>query len=150
MHLVLSSLTRGHRVLHRVSGGRLGRHFPGGQQIIWVSTLGRRSGEWRRTPLLTVPETGGDGHTYVVAGSNAGQEKVPGWVHNARAHPDGFAEVDGRTWTARVEEAEGADRDRLYAQLAVTWRSFEGYERQARRYIPVFRVRLLEPAPPAA
>ena len=84
-----------------------------------------------------------------VAGSNAGQERVPGWVHNARASGDGFAEVDGVVWTARIDEAEGADRDGLYAQLATTWGAFEGYERRSGRYIPVFRVRLLERTPPA-
>jgi deazaflavin-dependent oxidoreductase (nitroreductase family) len=147
MHAVLASLTRGHRALHRASGGRLGRHFPGGQRVIWISTLGRRSGQWRRTPLLAVRDGSAhdDSEPYVVAGSNAGQARVPGWVFNLRAHPAGFLEVDGRHWRVRFEEAAGADRDALYALLVASWSAFEGYARRAERAIPVFRVLLEAP-----
>ena len=163
MHALLASLTGGHRLLHRVSGGRLGRRFPGGQRIVWIDTLGRRSGQWRRTPLLAVADTadtagpsgpagggGGCGAAYVVAGSNGGQGRVPGWVFNAQAHPRGFLEVDGQHWVVSFEQAHGDDRDRLYAALVASWHPFDGYARRAGRPIPVFRVRLLarsEPPP---
>lgn len=141
----LRTLTRGHRVLHRVSGGRLGRRFPGGQQVVWIMTLGRRSGQWRRNPLLSVRDGSGPDACWVITGSNAGQAKVPGWVFNARHHPDGFLEVDGQHFRVRFEEAEGEDRDALYARLTATWRSFATYEDHAGRQIPVFRIRILAP-----
>jgi len=145
MHAVLATLTRGHRVLDRASGGRLGRHFPGGQQIVWISTLGRRSGVWRRTPLLAVRDgSPADDAPYVVAGSNAGQAKVPGWVFNLREHPAGFLEVDGEHWQVSFDEAAGPDRDALYARLVQSWSSFAGYARRAERSIPVFRIHLEE------
>jgi F420H(2)-dependent quinone reductase len=145
MAATLASLTRGHRVLHRVSGGRLGRRFPGGQQIVWVTTLGRRSGKWRRTPLLSVTDGAG---CYVVTGSNGGQDRVPGWVFNMRDHDAGYVEVDGLAWAAGFEEAAGSDRDALYAQLVASFASFAGYERWAGRPIPVFRIRLAEQVSP--
>lgn len=147
MRLVLTSTTRVHRVLDRASRGRLGRHFPGGTQVVWISTLGRRSGQWRRTPLLAVRDgagSTGSATAYVVAGSNAGQARVPGWVFNVRDHPSGYVEVDGVPWRARFEESLGADRDALYGRLAQSWRSFTSYEKHAERYIPVFRVVLEE------
>ena len=154
MGLVLRNLTRGHRVLNRVSGGRLGRHFPGGQQIVWVTTLGRRSGEWHTTPLLAsrddrvdrddpadTTQTQPAGHAvWTVAGSNAGQAKVPGWVFNVRSHADGWVQVGDDRWPCRFEEATGAERDQLYAALTREWSSFATYERMAGRYIPVFRI----------
>lgn len=140
MGLVLRSLTRGHRVLYRVSGGRLGRHFPGGQQIVWITTLGRKSGVWRKNPLLAVRDGEGADAAFVVTGSNAGQAKVPGWVFNVRAHPEGFLEVDGQHFRAAFGEAEGPDRDALYAKLTSSFSSFSTYEERADRYIPVFRV----------
>ena len=79
---VLRTTTVLHRAIHTLSKGRLGRRFPGGAQVVWITTLGRRSGEWRRTPLLAIPDSGGWG----IAGSNAGQEEIPGWVFNVRAH----------------------------------------------------------------
>jgi deazaflavin-dependent oxidoreductase (nitroreductase family) len=148
MGLVLRNLTRGHRLLHRVSGGRLGRHFPGGQQIVWVTTLGRRSGEWRTTPLLAARDVGSAADVWVVAGSNAGQAKVPGWVFNARAHVDGWVRVGGQVRACRFAEATGDDRDQLYAALTREWRWFAGYERRAGRSIPVFRVLPTRPSTP--
>jgi deazaflavin-dependent oxidoreductase (nitroreductase family) len=141
MHAVLATVTRTHRVLYRASGGRLGRRFPGGQQVVWISTLGRRSGRWRRTPLLAVRDgSPGELAPYVVAGSNAGQARVPAWVLNLREHPAGFLEVDGAHWRASFEEAAGADRDQLYQRLVASWSAFAGYARRAARTIPVFRV----------
>lgn len=136
----LRTTTRVHRVLDKVSGGRLGRRFPGGQQVIWVTTLGRRSGQWRRSPLLAVREDGDPTAAWIVTGSNVGQEQVPAWVHNMRANPEGRVEVDGVERPATFTEAVGDDRDALYAQLVRMWSAYERYERNAGRTIPVFRV----------
>lgn len=136
----LRTTTRLHRILDRASGGRLGRRFPGGQQVVWITTRGRRSGEWRRTPLLAVREDGDPAKPWLVTGSNAGQAAVPGWVFNARDHDRGTVEVDGVLRDALFAEAVGAERARLYAQLARIWKSYELYERNAGREIPVFRV----------
>lgn len=135
-----------HRMLDRVSGGRLGRRFPGGQQVVWITTLGRRSGEWRRTPLLAVREDGDPAKPWVITGSNAGQAAVPGWVFNVRSHDLGTLEVDGVTSEVRFEEVLGEERARLYAQLSQIWSAYEMYERNAGREIPVFRI--LPSAPP--
>ena len=154
MRTVLSSTTRGHRVLYRVSGGRLGRRFPGGTQVVWITALGRKSGQWRRTPLLSVGDPAGAREAgqqptgWVVAGSNAGQAKVPAWVFNARESPEGFVEVDGSHWRARFEEVNGDERDELYGRLTQSWKGFEMYAEHAERYIPVFRVVLGEPVSP--
>ena len=136
----LRTTTRVHKALDRVSGGRLGRRFPGGQQVVWVTTLGRKSGQWRRTPLLAVREDGDPAKPWVVTGSNAGQAAVPGWVFNVRAHDEVTLEVDGVVGPARFVEATGTDRDRLYAQLAQIWSAYRTYEENAGRPIPVFRV----------
>jgi deazaflavin-dependent oxidoreductase (nitroreductase family) len=137
---LLRTTTVLHRILDRASGGRLGRRFPGGQQVVWITTLGRKSGEWRRTPLLAVREDGDPAKPWVVTGSNAGQSAVPGWVFNARAHAFGTLEVDGVTSEVRFEEVLGEERARLYAQLAEKWAAYAMYERHAGREIPVFRI----------
>lgn len=136
----LRTTTRLHRLLDRLSGGRLGRRFPGGSQVVWISTRGRRSGEWRRNPLLAVREDGRPQAPWIVAGSNAGQQTVPAWVHNARANPDGHLEIDGVATPARFEEVTGPERSRLYAQLVEVWSAYAMYERNAGREIPVFRI----------
>lgn len=132
----LRTTTRLHRIVDKVSGGRLWRHFPGGAQVVWINTLGRKSGEWRRNPLLAVEQSGG----WVIAGSNAGQEKVPGWVFNVREHPTGTLEIDGRTLDVSFVELEGDEAKQAYRALADQWSSYEMYERNIRRDIPVFRM----------
>ena len=129
-----------HKVVDRVSGGRLGRRFPGGQQVVWITTLGRKSGQWRRTPLLAVHEDADPARPWLVTGSNAGQATTPGWVFNVREHPEGTLEVEGVSMPARFEEVTGAERARLYAQLVEIWSAYATYEQNAGREIPVFRV----------
>ena len=137
----LRTTTVAHRIVHRLSGGRLWRRFPGGAQVIWITTLGRRSGEWRTTPLLAVPDAQySQPGVWAVTGSNAGQEKVPGWVHNVRAHPQGRMEIDGTSCDVTFDEVHGPDADRLYDALAQKWSAYRMYKENAQREIPEFRV----------
>ncbi len=135
----LRTTTAIHRAIHTLSRGKLGRRFPGGAQVIWITTLGRKSGEWRKTPLLAVADSGGWG----IAGSNAGQEKIPGWVFNVRAHDQGRIEIDGEVSEAEFIEVRGEAAARIYAALGETWSSYQMYERNIERDIPVFRARAL-------
>lgn len=125
-----------HHALDKVSGGRLGKRFPGGAQVVWIHTLGRKSGQWRRTALLAAP----DGDSWVVAGSNAGQEQVPAWVFNIRAHDRGQLEIDRECREVRFRELEGAEREQAYGLLQRDWSGFGMYARNAKRVIPVFRL----------
>jgi len=150
MHAVLATTTRVHRGLHRVSRGRLGRRFPGGATVVWLTVPGRRSGTPRTTPLLSARDdrTG----AWIVAGSNAGQTATPAWVLNARAAPTGHVEVAGEVAQVRVEEVTDPDeRAHCYAQLVGVWRWFAGYATRLAqtRDIPVFRLHPQpEPTPP--
>ena len=125
-----------HKFVDRLTGGKLWRHFPGGAQVIWLTTTGRKSGQPRRTPLLAVR----DGEAWVIAGSNAGQSKPPGWVFNVRANPSALLEVDDTTKPVTAIETTGAERERLYGELIKNWRGYQMYERNAGRVIPVFRL----------
>ena len=136
--LALRATRSAHEVLDRVSGGRLGRTFPGGARVVWIHTLGRKSGIWRRTALLAAR----DGDGWVIAGSNAGQEQIPAWVHNIRAHPQGRLEIDRVPRDVTFTELEGDERARAYAELVDDWSAFAMYERNAQRTTPVFRIAL--------
>jgi deazaflavin-dependent oxidoreductase (nitroreductase family) len=134
----LRATTIAHRVLDKVSGGRLMRRFPGGSQVVWITTLGRKSGQWRRTPLLGVPVETEDFHGWGIAGSNAGQEKVPGWVFNVRANPEGQIQIDDDVFQCTFTEVdEDLARD-IYERLGNSWSSYRMYERNIKRQIPIF------------
>src|SRR4051812_41870027 len=67
-----------------------------------LSVRGRKSGEWRSTPvnLLTV-----DGQRYLVAPRGHTQ-----WVRNIRANPEARLRVGRRTEAFRAEELADADK----------------------------------------
>ena len=92
-------------------------------------------------PLARGP---GDRHLWVVAGSNAGQARVPGWVFNISAYDRGWIDVNGEHWTVRFEPAFGADRDAMYDLMIAVWKAYASYARHSPRYIPVFPIHLLD------
>ncbi len=133
----LRTTTHLHKFVSWASRGKLGRTFPGGAQVVWITTLGRKSGQWRRTPLLAVPIDGGWG----ITGSNAGQEKVPGWVYNVESHDKGILEIDGEDMQVTFTQVDGELKDRIYSGLAAQWSAYDMYKRNIRREIPVFLVK---------
>ena len=133
----LRTTTQMHKFLHWASKGKLGRTFPGGAQVVWITTLGRKSGDWRSTPLLAVPIDGGWG----IAGSNAGQEKIPGWVFNVEAHDRGRISIDGNEIEAVFTRVEGELKERIYSGLISQWSAYDMYQRNIKREIPVFLVK---------
>src|SRR4051812_24612198 len=143
MRMALKVITASHRLVHAVSGRRVGWWLPGGARTLWLTTTGRKSGQLRTVPLLSIR----DGDAYVVTGSNGGQRRSPGWVANLRAEP--LATIRLRDTELRVRAEEGTDpaeREVLYKSLTRAWHGYARYpQRAGERQIPVFR---LVPADP--
>ena len=78
-----------------------------------LSVRGRKSGEWRSTPvnLLTV-----DGQRYLVAPRGHTQ-----WVRNLRANTEGRLQVGRRTETFRAEELADADKPDILRAYLKKW-----------------------------
>jgi len=78
-----------------------------------LSVRGRKSGEWRSTPvnLLTV-----DGRQYLVAPRGHTQ-----WVRNLRVNPEGQLRVGRRVETFRAVELPDADKPRILRAYLKKW-----------------------------
>lgn len=127
-----------HPKLYRFSGGRLlGRLV--GMEVLILNTRGRRSGQERSTCLTTFREGG----AFVVIGSFLGEPRDPGWVHNLRAQPEATIQTGREIRRVRAHEAEGAERDRLWARLVEIQPEYRDYEGRTDRVIPVV---VLDPA----
>jgi deazaflavin-dependent oxidoreductase (nitroreductase family) len=102
-----------------------------------LTTVGARSREERITPVMFHR----DGKRYVVIASKGGAPDHPGWYHNLKANPVARVEVGAQTGTetfeVRAREAEGEERDRIYAERVAIAPGFGEYERQTSRKIPV-------------
>jgi deazaflavin-dependent oxidoreductase (nitroreductase family) len=76
-----------------------------------------------------------------IAGSNAGQEKIPGWVFNVEAHDRGRISIDGNEIEAVFTRVEGELKERIYSGLISQWSAYDMYQRNIKREIPVFLVK---------
>ena len=141
--VAMTAMTVTHRVVDRLSGGRVGRRLAGAP-VVWLTLTGRRSGKEQRVPVVAAREGDGPRAPYLVAGSRGGTEKTPAWAWNLRGHAeraDPASLLDGATErTVDVTELTGPERDAGYALMVRTYRGFAEYQRQTDRVIPVFRL----------
>ena len=116
----------------RANGGETFGPFKG-RALLLLTTTGAKSGEARTTPLVYSK----DGSRIVVIASMAGAPKHPAWFLNLSAHSEVTVEMGREKFTARASVAEGAERDRLYAQQAAEMPAFNEYQQKTTRRIPV-------------
>lgn len=133
---------RGHRALHRLSGGRF-LWTPAGKRgwgAVRLTTTGRRSGK-DRTVIVGYLE---DGDDLVVLAMNGWEVGDPAWWRNLEAHPDAEVRLAHQApRRVRAHAAEGAERDRLWRRFAAIEPDIDAYA--ARRPTPT-PVVVLEPA----
>jgi deazaflavin-dependent oxidoreductase (nitroreductase family) len=116
----------------RANEGRVGGMFEGNTLLLLHHT-GARSGKSYVNPLAYQADAG----RYVIFASKAGAPEHPGWYHNLKANPETTIEVGTETVPVRADEAEGAERDRLYSTQAERIPQFAEYQEKAGRTIPV-------------
>jgi deazaflavin-dependent oxidoreductase (nitroreductase family) len=121
----------------RANDGKVGGMFEG-WPLLLLTTTGAKTGQRRTSPVVYTVD---DGHRVIIA-SKAGAPHHPHWYLNLVANPEVTVEVPGETYRARAVVAEGAERDRLYAQQAEQMPNFSDYAQKTDRQIPVV---ILEP-----
>ena len=124
--------TRLHAVVYRVTRGRLAGRI-GGQSVLLVETVGRRTGRRRTTPLQYLA----DGERFVVVASNAGAARPPAWCLNLRADPHARLHVGADTFDVEAREATGEERAVLWPRLTNANRYLAEVARKAGRELPV-------------
>ena len=70
-----------------------------------------------------------------------GAQKHPAWYHNLRGQ-EAEIEVRRERMRVRARDAEGDERDRLWAQMVSIYPSYTEYQKKTERRIPVI---VLEP-----
>jgi deazaflavin-dependent oxidoreductase (nitroreductase family) len=123
--------------LVRVTRGRVDSAF--GQIPIAVVTMrGARSGVERKVPLLYF----NDGDDVILIASSYGKAKFPAWYYNIKANPDVRLEAMGCSGSYVAREAEGEDRDRLFALATKVYSGYRQYKQRTEgiRQIPVMRL----------
>jgi deazaflavin-dependent oxidoreductase (nitroreductase family) len=129
-----------HRLLHRITGGRLSTSPPseGGVGTLFLHTTGRKTGKARRTGLFYIE----DGPSFVVVASNAGEYANPFWWLNLQATPDATVELGKQRIPVRARAATAEEADRLWPLLDAAYPAFATYRARVLRTIPIV---ILEP-----
>ncbi|MFI5890146.1 nitroreductase/quinone reductase family protein [Actinoplanes sp. NPDC051513] len=105
--------------------------------MLVLTTVGRKSGASRETPVRSFP--GGDGTWLIVASAN-GAAAHPAWYLNLAANPDVTIEVGGRKVPVTGTQLAGAEREQAWQQISDAAPRFAGYQQKTDRELPVIRL----------
>ncbi|BBZ23109.1 nitroreductase/quinone reductase family protein [Mycolicibacter hiberniae] len=125
------------RAVNRLLAWRIrrGGRLLGNTYGLVLTTVGRRTGTARSTPVSYFPD--GDGRWLIVA-SAAGAAKNPSWFFNLAAHPDKVQiELPDRTVAVHAEQLHGHQREVAWQQIASASKLFKRYAQKTDRELPV-------------
>lgn len=123
----------------RANSGKVGGPFSDASMLL-LHTLGAKSKQARINPLVYTK----DGDNYVIIASKGGAPTNPDWYYNIVAHPDVTIEVGSERIQVHATIPEGAERDRLFNQMAAQRSGFAEYQRNTSRRIPVIVLKHVE------
>ena len=118
----------------------------GGQHMILLRVIGRRSGNEQKVALPFWRDP--DGHRIVVA-SFAGWPRNPDWFLNLEdraANPDVLCRVQGGQFWSRAEILDGDDYTTTWAALTADRAWYIEYQTKTERRIPLVRLPETRPA----
>ncbi|MCL2585346.1 MAG: nitroreductase family deazaflavin-dependent oxidoreductase [Streptosporangiales bacterium] len=111
---------------------------PMGFGTLLLTTVGRKSGLERTSPLGYVPDSG-DG--WLIAASASGAAANPNWYHNLAAAPDrARIEVGGTVIPVSADQLHGDEREAAWRTLTTAIPRFGRYGAKTDREIPVIRL----------
>ena len=105
----------------------------GDRPLLLLTTVGRRTGQPRTTPMMYVR----DGDRHLVIASNAGAPADPQWYRNLLADEAVTVEVRGAAFPARATPLTGEDYERQWTRIKQRYPFFADHEAAAGRRIPV-------------
>ncbi|MFJ4845531.1 MULTISPECIES: nitroreductase family deazaflavin-dependent oxidoreductase [unclassified Streptomyces] len=121
------------RTIVRNGGGRLGK-----VDALVLTTVGRKSGEPRKSPVAWFP--GEDGAWLIVASAN-GAARHPAWYLNLAARPDeATIESGGRTTEVTAEQLDGEEREAAWRRIVAAQAQYARYASRTDRELPVIRL----------
>lgn len=129
---VIRFFSLAHAFTYRLTAGRLGGSV-GKAPVLVLTTIGRRSGLPRSTPVLYLR----DGERFVLVASNAGDDKDPLWWSNLKNNPNATVRVCTTDKTVSARQASPEEKTRYWPQLVALYPAYSSYQKKTRREIPV-------------
>jgi deazaflavin-dependent oxidoreductase (nitroreductase family) len=101
--------------------------------MLLLHHVGAKSGKMRTSGLTYMQYDG----SFVVVGSNGGESRNPGWVHNLRAFPDAEIQVGPEKIKVHAREPGDGERQRLWDEAARYHPAWGRFQQRAPRELPV-------------
>lgn len=111
-----------------LEGGRLFDN-----DILLITTRGRRTRALRRTPLMY----GRDDGRYIVVASYRGRPTNPCWFLNLAVDPEVALQVGAEVFPAKAVEASDQERPALWEFMTSLFPTFADYQKQTLRVFPI-------------
>lgn len=121
------------RILSRTRG-RYTVLGPFGLQVLVLTTVGRKSGQRRQSPLIYTR----DGNRLYLFGSNFGQSAHPAWSGNLLANPDAWVAMGGVEIPVRATLLSGEQYDHACDLFMKHLKAYPAYRSRTDREIRVF------------
>jgi deazaflavin-dependent oxidoreductase (nitroreductase family) len=122
------------RALLNATKGRYTVLGPFGLQVLILTTIGRKSGQRRQSPLIYTRE----GDRLYLFGSNFGQATHPAWTSNLLANPGAWVTMGGREIQVRATALQGEEYDRAFGLFMNYLKAYPAYLSRTDREIRVF------------
>lgn len=126
-------MSRAQTWIFKKTGGRFGDKFLRGAQVGILTTIGRKSGEERDSPLLYLQE----GKRIVLVASQGGRATNPMWYLNLVANPKVRFQTKQETLELTARDATDAERDEYWPKLDAMYADFANYRSYTDRKIPI-------------
>ena len=98
-----------------------------------LTTIGRKSGEARPTPLLYQPTGSG----FIVVASRGGSDHNPSWYLNLLNNPSCEIQVGKFSYTATARILSSEERKTYWEWMVRFWPDYASYQARTEREIPV-------------
>lgn len=130
-----------HMRIYLESGGKEGHMWdaslaaPGLGLIpaLLLTTVGRKSGQKRTTPLIY----GTVGANVIIIGSKGGSETHTNWYFNLLANPAAEIQVGTEHFKVRARIATGDERAQIWKHMLTVYPPYHDYQAKTSREIPV-------------
>jgi deazaflavin-dependent oxidoreductase (nitroreductase family) len=108
-------------------------HIEQGATTLLLTTIGRRSGQARRTPLIY----GRHGDAILVVASKGGSPAAPRWHTNLLDEPRARVQIMGEVFDVVARVADADEKPQMWKVMTDVWPAYDDYQRKTDREIPV-------------
>ena len=130
---VLKFISKSHVFLSRITGGRLFNTL-GGDDVVFVTMTGAKSGRQITIPLMYVPYNGG----VLLVASQGGAPRNPVWYNNIFKHPDIEVRHRGQRMKLHARLATPEEKSALWPICDTHYAPYADYRARTTRDIPIF------------